>query len=508
MFELATTDHWWEMAKKYPVLSNHPNILKPLGYAFIMNLIETYKPRTVLEVGHGSGTYLFQLFKDNKDVELWGLDAEVKDSSVSVEDLKNVREWNPHVKFVEGLLGTNVKELPDNYFDLVYSVSVIEHIPHEYLPSVFEETYRILSPGGIISHTYDVYYNQDTSAVFNAYDKSGLNWLKPKKTMNVFWEQWLDKMDFDTLVELCEKIVMENPIFVAEQYMWQQERNNRLAPMNYLTVLTAAKKPLDDKNTPDKNDPVMIHSKFSGDKLSEILLPENFDYFTYSRKHQLNIFSELGYDLEIQKNKIDMENIDIKTYQYMLTYSFIKNNIPAGSKILEIGGKGYSGILNKLKNDYEIWNLEMLDDETVLKMDSSAIKIVIDKIGNFNKELPENYFDFVYSVSEFDYDETKDENKYEKILNDINRVLKSGGYSLNCVIAVLKDPAVLLPQLIPYLFENVKTLNEYIPLMKVAIDQDLFNMSEKYYSDNWQPFTEKTFKKFGKPFSYNILWSK
>lgn len=507
MFELAITDHWWELAKRYPVLSNHPNILKPLGYAHILNLIETYKPKTVLEVGHGSGTYLFQLFKENKNIELWGLDSEVKDSSVSVEDLKNVREWNPHVKFVDGLLGTNVKELPDNYFDLVYSVSVIEHIPHEYLPSVFEETFRILKPGGIVSHSYDVYYNQDTSAVFNAYSKSGLKWLKPRNTMNVFWEPWLDKMDFDSLVDLCEKIVMENPIFVAEQYMWQQERNSRLAPMNYLTVLTAAMKPCaESKNIKDNSEDVLL--KFRENNIADILLPENFNLFTYSKNYHFDLFKELGYDKELFKNGIDSLYCDIKSYQDLLVYSFIKNNIPVESKILEIGGNGFNRVLDKLKNDYEVWNIDKPDEIGISKIDTSKIKFVNDSIGNNNTELKENYFDLVFSTSFFKYDDFNDTIKYDKILKDLDRIQKSGGYSLHCVIAMLKDPIIMLPQLIKFLFENDRTTNEFILPLKISIDPELYSMSEKYYEDNWQSFTGKTFNKFGKPISYNVISKK
>ncbi len=71
-------------------------------------------------------------------------------------------------------MGDNIQNLPDNYFDLVYSISVIEHAPHEKLKSFFEESVRVTKPGGIISHSYDVYFRQDTGKVFDAYENSGL----------------------------------------------------------------------------------------------------------------------------------------------------------------------------------------------------------------------------------------------------------------------------------------------------------------------------------------------
>lgn len=507
MFELGTTDHWWEMAKKFPVLSNHPNILKPLGYAHMVNLVETFKPKRILEVGHGSGTYFFQLFKNRKDVEIWGLDDEVKDSSVSVDDLNAVREWNPHVKFVTGLLGTNVQELPENYFDLVFSVSVIEHIPHEFLPGVFEETKRILKPGGIVSHSYDVYYGQDSSAVYNAYKSVGLQWLKKENTMNVFWEPWLRKVEYDELVELCEKVVMENPVFVAEHYMWQQERQNRQAPMNYLTIVNAAKKP-DGAVEPYERDPNEIVDEFKAKDLTDIFLPENFNYFTYSKKYHFDIFKESGTDKLLFKNGVDPQYSDINSYQDLLVLSFIKKNIPAGSRILEIGGNGFSRLIPFLKSDYEVWNIEKLNEAALSKTDTNGYKYVNAKIEDPDNTLPDNYFDFVYSISAFRHENVTGNDGNEKILREINRILKPGGFSLQTTIAMLKENSMFLPNIMYHFFKNEKTINHEVLQLKLITDENIFHMSEKFYTDNWEKFTRKNFRKFGLPVSYNVLWKK
>ena len=114
MFELGKTDHWWEIAKRYPSLSNHPNTLKSLGYSHIVNLIENFKPKRVLEVGHGAMSFIFQIFADK--LEMWGLDDVIEDSSVYEEDLKKCQIMESKVTFVKDLLGRFSKELPDNYF--------------------------------------------------------------------------------------------------------------------------------------------------------------------------------------------------------------------------------------------------------------------------------------------------------------------------------------------------------------------------------------------------------
>ncbi len=209
MFELGKISQWWEVAKTHPSLSKKEQTLKPLGYAHMVNLIETFKPEGILEVGHGAGSFLFEMFMDK--IEIWGLDDTIENNAVTEDSLTKTRRAFPNVKFVTGLLGQNNTELPDNYFDLVCSVSVLEHIPHEHLDSVFKETYRILRPGGIVSHSYNVSYRYDTSKVFNAYESNGFEWLKPKHTMNVFWDDRICQNDKEELLEAFEKVKGRKP---------------------------------------------------------------------------------------------------------------------------------------------------------------------------------------------------------------------------------------------------------------------------------------------------------
>lgn len=61
------------------------------------------------------------------------------------------------VKNVATLLGKFSTLLPDNYFDYIFSVSVVEHVPTETLGDFFEDIYRILKPSGKMIHLIDVY---------------------------------------------------------------------------------------------------------------------------------------------------------------------------------------------------------------------------------------------------------------------------------------------------------------------------------------------------------------
>lgn len=494
MFELGKTDHWWEIAKRYPVLSNHPNTLKPLGYAHAVNLIESFKPERVLEVGHGTMSFLFDIFSDK--IEMWGLDDVVEGSFIYEEDFENLKVKFPNVTFVRDLLGKFSKKLPENYFDLVYSVSVIEHIPHELLPAVFEETRRILKPGGIVSHSYDVYFGQSTKAVFNAFEYSGFKWLKPRNTMNVFWEDWLGKFDDKNFyLELLEKLVFENPVEVAEKYMWEQDRENRNSPINYLTVLTAGIKPFSDiipENTKD-----IKPASFAD------INEKNINLFTYSKKSFMEYACKKDYDMELYGKNIDTGNCDIKVYQNFLIHSFIKNNISAGAEILELGNFA-SPVLQYAEKNFDCSIMRLNENDSI--SDNSAILKSDDYLDN--QELKDSSFDLIFSVSGFNQENSGDIKGYERKLENINKLLKPGGNVILTFILLYQDPLIWKPEILEYIFRNQTTLNEFVPMMKVLTDEDLFTMPEKYYSQSWEKHTGKRYSKFGKPLSYNVFWKK
>lgn len=502
MFEIGTTDYLWNIAKKHPSLSNQPNTLKPLGYAHMINLIESFELDKILEVGHGTGSFLFKLFKEKK--ELWGLDDILDDSQVNPKGLQYIKKINPEVKFVSGLLGNNIKDLPDNYFDLVCSVSVIEHIPHENLNSVFEETYRILKPGGIVAHSYDVYFSQDTKTVFDAFEKNKFDWLKSRESMNVIWEKWMNDFDEKSREKLFYNIVYENPLFVAEYYMWQIERDLRQTPQNFVTILTAARKPLDNTGKKSKSSSSTIIDKLFKPVPEKFISPENITEFIYSKKNHFELFKKNKYDEELLKRKIDEDYSDLKVYQDLLVFSFLKQNIKKGSKILDIGGSN-SRILNHYKDEYECWNIDLLDKSG---KQQDKIIYVNDHLGKFNKELPDDYFDFTFSISTFLHSPVPDLKLYENIINDNYRILKKGGYSLHCFALIFNDRIIEPSHILKYFLENSELKYDNIPFSRITFDRDLYFMSEKYYFETWMNTIGKTFDKFGKPFSYNLLLEK
>lgn len=242
MFELGTTKHWWNSARKYPVLSEHVNTLRPLGYAQALNLIEENKFSKVLEIDPGTDSMIFNMLYGS--CELWGLQNTMSEYANSNARFEEYVKFHPDLRFFHGLLGESNPQLPQNYFDLIFSVTSIKNVPAERLSKFFEETYMLLRPGGIVFHSYDVYYRQPVRLLFDEYEKAGFEWLKPKETMNVFWEDWLCEPSVELIDSVLPYLMMENPMVVAENYMWQQNREERPSPLNWLTIMTAARKPL------------------------------------------------------------------------------------------------------------------------------------------------------------------------------------------------------------------------------------------------------------------------
>ena len=244
---------------------------------------------------------------------------------------------------------------------------------------------------------------------------------------------------------------------------------------------------------------------------SKFITPENFNDFTYSKNWHFNYFKINKFDTDLFKKEIDPLDCDLKIYQDLFVYKFIKDNISKGSKILDIGG-GHSRILKHFKDDYECWNLDKFEGigNGPTKAEESDFKIIYDYIGNFNTEIPDNYFDLVFSISTLEHVPQDDILNFENIIKDINRILKPGGYSVHCLDCVWKFNINIIwaNPITKYFFDNEKTFNRFIELKKVVQDPELFGMTEQRFTKSWAVTTGKTYEQFGKPFSFNTLWQK
>lgn len=238
----------------------------------------------------------------------------------------------------------------------------------------------------------------------------------------------------------------------------------------------------------------------------DCITPGNFDLFTYARGWQFAYFKER--DLELYGTRFDPASSDLKIYQDLLVYSFIRENIPPGARILEIGG-GDSRVLQAISGSYECWNLDKLEGvgNGLTHVVPQGYRLIKAYLGEFSRELPDDYFDFVFSISTLEHVAESPSN-FENICRDLDRLMKEDGLSLHCFDVVLKEGGNWTNGLLHYLFKSYGTLNRFIPLERLSLDPHLHVMSEAAYDSGWRKITRSSYQEFGRPTSYNILWRK
>lgn len=241
MLKIGTSRELWDMGEMYPdifssAFSKHA--LKPLGHAviakYILGAIETREaPLKVLEIGHGATSPLFELFKSDSRVSLFGLDAIDVNKTVGYAGLQRLRQRYSSVEFYNGYLGKGESGLPDNTFDLVCSVSVIEHIPSDQLDGFHNELFKKLAEGGVQLHSYDRPFGGDINSMLNSVEKAGFSLMEPpERPVEKFWE---------CSIKDLRNMVFENAYNVMEKFMFAHPRQGRRL-CNWVTVILGAKK--------------------------------------------------------------------------------------------------------------------------------------------------------------------------------------------------------------------------------------------------------------------------
>lgn len=156
MFRLAKVNDLLNFRNKYSKLL-YPNYfswgLKQMGTLFVLDQITNTLENgsRLLEVGAGRNSFF--------DVNIGArfclavLDDDHHFSKKEMELSQTKRKNTVHYR---GYLGDYLDDLPNDSFDCVYSVSVLEHIPKTTIRSSCDDMYRILKPGGKIFHSIDL----------------------------------------------------------------------------------------------------------------------------------------------------------------------------------------------------------------------------------------------------------------------------------------------------------------------------------------------------------------
>lgn len=99
---------------------------------------------------------------------------------------------HPEVKYVLERLGNPQKSsLPSGYFDVIYSLSALEHVPTELAPAVWRHMDSLLKPGGEMLHAIDLSFPSNggvkkllLAALFDALYPLAPQGIRQKRSMS------------------------------------------------------------------------------------------------------------------------------------------------------------------------------------------------------------------------------------------------------------------------------------------------------------------------------------
>lgn len=226
--------------------------------------------------------------------------------------------------------------------------------------------------------------------------------------------------------------------------------------------------------------------------------PSGFADFTYSKRHHFSIFISKG-DY--------VPDCDLKVYQDCLVYDFLLGHLPAGSRILEVGG-GDSRIIASLKGRYEMWNADPLEGAGnglhALPDAPEGYRHVPVNLGAHSPKLPDRYFDLVFSISVLEH-VSKEPSDIRRILADQWRVLAPGGLALHCIDARLHPSIDYVHPIIDIIQSDSSFIGEPRSRDDALADKYLWHMSQTSYEGWWQPTTRTPWEEFGRPMSFNLL---
>jgi len=159
-------------------------LIAPVGYwrlwpnAVILSEFEKYRPARILDV---SSPKLPSLILGDR-AEVWATDLDDPQLTSRWKATADaIGRTNYHVQFENACS----LSFPSASFDMVYSISVIEHIPGQGDTAALVEFERVLNPGGIV--IVEVPFRHTREEIMQHYDSKGFKLESPR-----FYERYYD----------------------------------------------------------------------------------------------------------------------------------------------------------------------------------------------------------------------------------------------------------------------------------------------------------------------------
>ncbi|WP_139220983.1 class I SAM-dependent methyltransferase [Methylobacterium brachiatum] len=242
MFELATVNEWYELSVRHPEFRGVTvTNLKNWGVMKAASFIEERfasrhndKGIRILEFGHGFNHWLLSRYQNR--YEVWGADRPqglhyFKDDEWDQRFAAEMVPACPSVKFARTLVGENIAghELPENYFDIIVSISVLEEMPVAAAGAIVNNAAKLLRPGGVLLSSYDLLlanFTRLTAEYYHEHRRSGLI-IDPPPDGVLDWSGTL----------------IENPLAVMLWYQGGMPEKGRKFWGHHGSIFTAGQKP-------------------------------------------------------------------------------------------------------------------------------------------------------------------------------------------------------------------------------------------------------------------------
>ena len=162
MLDIITKKDLFEWLEKDYLPKDPNNNLKLLQDGFILSRLGNCLQKKIVEIGGGNSRILGKLIDKN---ECWNIDKfeGIGNGPTKIEHLKGV-------KTIKAYMGEFCEQIPNNYFDVAFSVSVIEHIQNEDdLRNMFLDIKRVLKDNGVSYHAIDASLKENPDMQPNRY---------------------------------------------------------------------------------------------------------------------------------------------------------------------------------------------------------------------------------------------------------------------------------------------------------------------------------------------------
>jgi 2-polyprenyl-3-methyl-5-hydroxy-6-metoxy-1,4-benzoquinol methylase len=176
VFDVITKNEYFEWYDKN-IADKKRHSLKGLQDAYILSLLGKKMGLKIAEVGGGNSRVLAVLKKHN---DCWNID---KFEGVGLGPQKIKKQRGIHI--IRAFIGEFDASIPDNYFDVAFSISVVEHVPVDSLGEFFKDCYRSLKPSGEMVRAIDLYVsdvpevrNKKVDKYIIAVENAGFKWFK------------------------------------------------------------------------------------------------------------------------------------------------------------------------------------------------------------------------------------------------------------------------------------------------------------------------------------------